>query len=283
MGLTTQTASTTNGSSSTPPKGSIGDQIKAKFEETKAQIAADKAKDAQEAKDAAANADKATDEKEENPTSPADADSKAKEGEGFWAKTKRKAKSVWEDLKNGGAGGIIGGIVGLFGAYLAGNFFGGSGSWIGMFLMVVLAIPLSIIGAEKGRAWLGGDADKKPAEKSDTQLAKSKAVEAPGREGERETRVETSATSITTQTLSHQEILAALEKIKNGATPDKVRVIKDPGKPVQLATVAVGDVNLTGVIPTSTLEKLSYDPETRAPTGIAFKIVNENKITITRA
>ncbi len=76
-----------------------------------------------------------------------------------------KAKGFWDELtKTGGLGKILGGIIGLGGAWFLGNFFGDG--IIGTVLTIALAFPLMCIGSEKlgsmFNGWMGTGGNQQP-------------------------------------------------------------------------------------------------------------------------
>lgn len=69
----------------------------------------------------------------------------------IWTKTKKLFSSFTEE---GGIGKIIGGILGLGGAWLAGNFFGGG--ILSTILTIALAIPFMLAGSDAIGGWING-------------------------------------------------------------------------------------------------------------------------------
>lgn len=59
-----------------------------------------------------------------------------------------------EFTEEGGIGKVLGGLLGLGGAWLAGNFFGGG--IMSTILMVALAIPMMLIGSDSIGGWING-------------------------------------------------------------------------------------------------------------------------------
>ncbi len=85
-------------------------------------------------------------------------------------KTKDDHNGLGDFMSNGGVGKVIGGLLGLGGAWFLGNFFGGifgGGGFWGTVLTVALAIPLSIIGSDKLGGWINGMFDHKDAKQPD--------------------------------------------------------------------------------------------------------------------
>lgn len=70
---------------------------------------------------------------------------------GWWDRIKEFFSSFTEE---GGIGKVLGGLLGLGGAWLAGNFFGGG--IMSTILMVALAIPMMLIGSDSIGGWING-------------------------------------------------------------------------------------------------------------------------------
>lgn len=126
-------------------------------EEAKAKAKAKAAADAKEAAEAKAAADaKAKAAKPDDKATETTADETPAEGKESWLGTIwKKAKTFFSSFTDkGGIGKIIGGILGLGGAWLAGNFFGGG--ILSTILTIALAIPFMLAGSDAIGGWING-------------------------------------------------------------------------------------------------------------------------------
>ena len=128
------------------------------FEDGVSQAIADAKASAAKPKEKPAAADSsATDKaKPDSKTAEAKADETTADGKEswlgtIWTKTKKLFSSFTEE---GGIGKIIGGILGLGGAWLAGNFFGGG--ILSTILTIALAIPFMLAGSDAIGGWING-------------------------------------------------------------------------------------------------------------------------------
>lgn len=111
------------------------------------------ATDAKAAAEAKAKAAKSSDKPADATPDEAPADGKESESwlGSIWTKTKKLFSSFTE---GGGVGKIIGGVLGLGGAWLAGNFFGGG--ILSTILTIALAIPFMLAGSDAIGGWING-------------------------------------------------------------------------------------------------------------------------------
>lgn len=167
---------------------------------------------------------------------------------GFFGDLWDSIKEFFSNFKeNGSIGSIIGAALGLGGAWLAGNFFGGG--ILSTILMVALAVPLMLAGSDTVGGWINdkiGSSKKESADKSaapartrevaaSTQPATPPAVQ---QGNARATDAGVSAPSGLTTALTNEElnaIIAAPDNLK-----DRVQLVlpSSPNGKVQVISVA---------------------------------------------
>lgn len=153
--------------------------------------------------------------------------------EGWWDKIK-KFFSTFKD--SGGVGSTIGGLLGLGGAWFAGNFFGGG--IISTILTVALAIPMMLIGSDGIGGWindwLGNSKGAAPAVGNSPapapKVAQNKAAQ------QTTAQNKTLAASTAGLTLTNEELVAMVGP-QNGQPDnnrrDRVNIFVDPADPTR--------------------------------------------------
>lgn len=192
---------------------------------------------------------------------------------GWWDRIKEFFSSFTEE---GGIGKVLGGLLGLGGAWLAGNFFGGG--IMSTILMVALAIPMMLIGSDSIGGWIngllghgetsrGGDS----AQHGQSRTASVGTQRTPSASTEQVNSL--AATSFTpTMTLTNEEMLAMVNPT-NGQpdtnTRDRLEIFVDPNDPsrrLQVRPVDDAVADRPGII---TLAALREQVGSSA-TGIVF-------------
>lgn len=192
---------------------------------------------------------------------------------GWWDRIKEFFSSFTEE---GGIGKVLGGLLGLGGAWLAGNFFGGG--IMSTILMVALAIPMMLIGSDSIGGWIngllghgetsrGGDS----AQPGQSRTASVGTQRTPSASTEQVNSL--AATSFTpTMTLTNEEMLAMVNPT-NGQpdtnTRDRLEIFVDPNDPsrrLQVRPVDDAVADRPGII---TLAALREQVGSSA-TGIVF-------------
>lgn len=186
---------------------------------------------------------------------------------------------LWENIKeffsnfkeNGSIGSILGGIIGLGGAWLAGNFFGGG--IISTILMVALAIPMMLIGSDSIGGWInnwlghgdksrGGDSPERSQSRTASVATQRAAAASP----------QQATPSFTpSMTLTNEELLAMVNPTNgpDNNTRDRLEIFVDPNdatRRLQVRPVEDSVADRLGII---TLDELREQVGSSA-TGIVF-------------
>jgi len=204
----------------------------------------------------------------------------------WFGKTWDSIKNAFGDMsKEGGVGSILGAIIGLGGAWFAGNFMGGG--VMGTILTIALAVPLSIIGSDKIggmiNGWMGvapKPVQATPARETpaaartasparDTApiqpMTRTEAPPAPARDASFKT-----ATSSENLTLTAEELAALVQSPGSDAT--KVKFEADAKGFATLRAVPMGTPNGPGIYPTAKLAEIQLQCSTPSEVaGIAFQ------------
>lgn len=181
---------------------------------------------------------------------------------------------LWDSIKefisnfkeNGSIGSILGGILGLGGAWLAGNFFGGG--IMSTILMVALAIPLMLVGSDTIGGWINGFLGDSKKESADKSAAPERTREVAASKQQEQTRT---AASTPTLTFTNEELLAMVNPT-NGPdtnTRDRLEIFvypNDDSRRLQVRPVEDSVADRPGII---TLAELREKVGTAAA-GIVF-------------
>lgn len=183
------------------------------------------------------------------------ASSDSSESSSWWDRIKEFFSSFTEE---GGIGKVLGGLLGLGGAWLAGNFFGGG--IMSTILMVALAIPLMLVGSDSIGGWINGllghgetsrDGDSaQPGQSRAASVGTHRSTSASTEQVNSPT-----ATPFTpTMTLTNEEMLAMVNPT-NGQpdtnTRDRLEIFVDPNDPsrrLQVRPVADSVADRPGII-----------------------------------
>lgn len=195
---------------------------------------------------------------------------------GFFGDLWDSIKEFFSNFKeNGSIGSILGGILGLGGAWLAGNFFGGG--IMSTILMVALAVPLMLVGSDTIGGWINGalGTSKTDSAQKSSEPARTREV-AQGAAPQTSAAVEQTngraASSTPTLTFNNEELLAMVNPT-NGQpdtnTRDRLEIFVDPNdttRRLQVRPVADSVADRPGII---TLAALREQVGSSA-TGIVF-------------
>lgn len=200
-----------------------------------------------------------------------------------------RAKSVFDNFMNTiSAGGVVGGAMGLAGAYLLGGFFGE-----GIFtkiLTLVLAVPMLIIGSKWGKetidTWLnpkaGGaakaqDGAQQAQQRGDEKSIAGHKVARGGKRGPRDKNApeaeDDTASQPPGQVLTQEELTAILSEGKGKRRPDLVRMsVDDPQAAtiVRVDRVAPNDRKAVGLVSVDALRQQIASCVAAGDDGIVF-------------
>lgn len=174
--------------------------------------------------------------------------------------------------EEGGIGKVIGGLLGLGGAWLAGNFFGGG--IISTILMVALAIPMMLIGSDSIGGWINnwlGHGDRSPSGDS-PERSQSRTASVATQRAATASPQQATPSFTPTMTFTNEELLAMVNPT-NGQpdtnTRDRLEIFVDPNdatRRLQVRPVADTVADRPGII---TLAALREQVGSSA-TGIVF-------------
>lgn len=174
--------------------------------------------------------------------------------------------------EEGGIGKVIGGLLGLGGAWLAGNFFGGG--IISTILMVALAIPMMLIGSDSIGGWINnwlGHGDRSPSGDS-PERSQSRTASVATQRAATASPQQATPSFTPTLTFTNEELLAMVNPT-NGQpdtnTRDRLEIFVDPNdatRRLQVRPVADTVADRPGII---TLAALREQVGSSA-TGIVF-------------
>lgn len=202
--------------------------------------------------EAAANADIAKAEAEKAAAAQGGKGDEEAEVEGdLKKKGKEHGKSFMDRLKNLSPGGILGGLLGVLGAWMLGNVF--ADGMMGTVLFGALALLLAPIGAEFGSVIMGNlTGNGKGKEKASPAPGQQLQADAP-RQGQGQGQAVAQEPSRLPRSWSQAELAALMDAAqRNGHRTDALRLVVEPGKAPELYTLAP-DAKGQGIIPAAAL------------------------------
>ncbi len=166
-------------------------------------------------------------------------------------KGKEHGKSFMDRLKNLSPGGILGGLLGVLGAWMLGNVF--ADGMMGTVLFGALALLLAPIGAEFGSVIMGNlTGNGKGKEKASPAPGQQLQADAP-RQGQGQGQAVAQEPSRLPRGWSQAELAALMDAAqKNGHRMDALQLVVQPGKAPELYTLAP-DAEGQGIIQAATL------------------------------
>lgn len=200
--------------------------------------------------------------------------------EGGWARTK---KAFSDFFAKGGVGKIIGGLLGIGGAWFLGSFFGGG--VMSTILTIGLAIPLMLMGGNQ----LGGKINGWMGNKPEVKAAAEKS-EAPAIARTREAVTQTAPGPVLT--LSNEEMAAMVASVNHDrdASNDNrmgrvsVYVTEGPnGRALQARSVADSEAADPGLITLEALRAMAQATSSGPIKGISFALVDNQNLRVTGA
>lgn len=139
---------------------------------------------------------------------------------------------------NGAVGNIIGMVLGVVGAWMLGNTFGGGGMW-GTLLTLVLAIPMAILGSNSIGGWVNGMMGVKKNNDVDDPAQQVAKGQSPGLSATRGLGVESQKLTVA-QALGNEPRL-----VKHLTEAELVSLISDSKDPQQRLIFKADGVNVT--------------------------------------
>lgn len=185
-----------------------------------------------------------------------------------------KKKGIFDSIQKflsgfsqeGGIGKVLGGLLGLGGAWFAGNFFGGG--ILSTILTIAFSLPLMFIGSDSIGGWINGLLGQPKVKSSTAQAGNQQTADGPSASqqqtpGQEQTQAQTTATEPGSLTLTNEE-LQALVGPQNGQPDNNLRdrimfLIdpKDPERHLKVQAVADSIADGPGVIALSQLRQLA--------------------------